>query len=102
MLGANESRIEGTLVRRRDGEEDQLLVLYDKLARAMWEQRAASLEIRNGDRIILIRAIRERILGPSASATATTTTLVGRRKVEHDAWTVARAKEAVGGRNTNP
>ena len=88
LLGANEGRIEGTLVRRRDGKEDQPTIPYDELARAIWKQRGAYFEIRDSDPNKSTRAIRRRSLGASYPAIVAGSTLVGERELERSAWTV--------------
>lgn len=79
----------------RNGEEDQPTVPYDELARAIREQQAAYLEIRDGD-FNLTRAIKIRILGQSNSEAGATFKHVGGREVERGVGTVA------GARNINP
>lgn len=75
------------MVGGRDGEEDQLAMPHDKLARAMWEERITYLEARYND-LNLTRAIKRRSLGPSTSEAAATST--------H-----ARAREVARARNVN-
>ena len=63
----------------------------------LWrERRAAYLEIRDGDSNNLTWAIRKRIFGQSASATAAGSALIEGREEEHGTRTIVGAREAAG------